>query len=310
MNSTSYNLSLTCKRNFRFGQFFFIVVLLALASGCQKDENATPPKETSVVFLGHKGSGNSSINPSTIENTLPAVQKGLITLPGVELDVQMSLDGTIWLFHDTNLATTSCTPMPSKTIILSYDTDLAKIKICSSQAQDRLYKLSEVVNYWNQASVPFYISLHIKLDFPADSMNKPVIGGEAVYLSKLAGNLAKILPSVKDPGKIILEVYDATFCKKIQSLIPGIKVCLIKEVTFPKQINDALALGYDGVSCIFDEPTLTVAEVARAQNSGLIVQLWTPDSKEELTAAHNFQPDFIQTNNMNALSDLNLTNPK
>lgn len=279
---------------------------MILISNCKKDAVSIPPSVTTVQFLGHKGGGNSSVNPSTVENTIPAIQKGLKTMTGIEIDLQMSLNGTIWVFHDTDLATTSCNAVALKTIILSNDTEISKFSICSTKAQDRIYKLSEVINYWNQSSTPFYISMHIKLDFPADSLNKPAIGGEALYLSKLADNLAKIIPSVAIPGKIMVEVYDATFCTKIHQLIPGIKVCLIKEVTFPKQIDNALSLGYDGVSCIFTEPTLTAAEVTRAQNSGLLVQLWTPDTKQELTTAFGFHPNFIQTNNLYALDDLNV----
>jgi hypothetical protein len=52
---------------------------------------------------------------------------------------------------------------------------------------------------------------------------------------------------------------------------------------------------------------LTIEEVTRAHNSGLFVQLWTPNTKAELTTAYNFLPDFIQTDNMDALKDLNLT---
>jgi len=297
---------MTNKFYIRFGCFLLIVGLVVLFEQCQKDSATTPPMETDVQFLGHKGSGSSSINPSIIENTLPAVQKGLTTLTGVELDLQMSLDGTIWLFHDLDLSGSSCNTTVHKTIILSYDTDIAKINICTTKAVDRIYRLSEFITFWNQAS-PFYVSLHIKLDFPKDSINKAVIGGEAIYLSKFADNLAKIIPSVKDPGKIMLEVYDATFCKRIHQLIPGIKVCLIKEVTFPKQIDDAIALGYDGVSCTFDEPTLTGSEVTRAQSNGLIVQLWTPDTKQELATAFGFHPNTIQTDNLNALNDLNLS---
>ena len=294
------------KHQFRFGFLLLLLLLFSLFYRCKKDAVTTPPSETTVQFLGHKGSGSSSVNPSIIENTLPAVQKGLTTLTGVELDLQMSLDGTIWLFHDLDLATLSCNVTASRTIILSHDTEIAKINRCTTIAQDRLYTLSEIITYWNQVANPFYASLHVKLDYPADSINKPAIGGEAVYLSKFADNLAKIIPSVKDPGKLMVEVYDATFCKKIHQLIPGLKVCLIKEVTFPKQIDDALALGYDGVSCMFSEPTLTAAEVVRAQNNGLIVQLWTPVTKQELTTALGYHPNTIQTDNLNALSDLNL----
>ena len=299
-------VSLAMRTNYysRFGYMCLVVGIILFFNECKKDTITSPSTETSTHFLGHKGSGSSSIDPSIIENTLPAVQKGLKTMNGVEVDLQMSLDGTIWLLHDLNLATLTCNATLPRMIILSRDTEISKIILCTSKAQDRMYKLSEIINYWNQATTPFYVSLHIKLDYPVDSMNKPAIGGEALYLSKFADNLAKILPSVKDPGKIIVEVYDATFCKKIHQLIPGLKVSLIKEVSFPQQINDALDLGYDGVSCMFTEPTLNAAEVTRAQTSGLIVQLWTPDTQQELTTSLSFHPNFIETDDLTAIADL------
>jgi len=298
---------MSMNNNFRIGFFIVLMAIVVLFNRCQKDTVTAPPTVTNIQFLGHKGSGASLFNPSIIENTLPAVKKGLATLTGVEVDLQMSLDGTIWLFHDLNLARTSCKTMAGKTIILSNDADISKINICSTEAQDRIYTLSELISYWNQTATTSYLSMHIKLDFPLDTINKAVIGGEAIYLAKFADNLAKIIPSVKSPGKIMLEVYDATFCKRIHQLIPGMKVCLLKAVSFPRQVTDAIDSGYDGVSGFFDEAALSEAEVTRAQKSGLIVQLWTPNTKIELTKALNMHPDFIQTDNMNALTDLNVT---
>ncbi len=288
-------------------RIFLVLAIFVLCYSCQKDTVTSPPTATSVQFLGHKGSGNSSLNPAFVENTLTGIQKGLTTLSGVEVDLQMSLDGTIWLYHNMDLSNSSCKAISGKTIILSRDNEISALNICTSRTQDRIYKLTELLTIWNQSSNPYYISLHIKLDYPVDSLNKPVIGGEAMYLAKFADNLAKVLPSVKSPGKIIVEVYDDTFCKRVHQLIPGIKVCMQKEVSFPKQIDDALALGYDGVSCIFNETTLTEAEVTRAQKNGLIVELWTPNSKEELTKSIQLHPNTIQTDNLNALSDLNVT---
>ena len=89
---------------------------------------------------------------------------------------------------------------------------------------------------------------------------------------------------------------------KIHNILPGIKVCLIKEVTFPKQFNDALALGYDGVSCSIYESTLTLDEVKRAHTNGLIVHLWTCDTNAELIKAYSLKPDFIQTDNPDAIN--------
>lgn len=282
------------------------LLTIFVVNSCRKDSVSSPATPTDVVFIAHKGGGDIDYNPQYLENTLPAVKHSTTILQGVEEDIQMSLDGTIWLFHDADFSRVGTIRNNNKFLILSTDAEISKVLITNTIVQDRIYKLSELIEYWNAVPTPFYISLHIKLDFPADSINHAKIGGEAKYLSKFADNLYKILPNIKVPGKIMIEVYDATFCKKIKSMIPGIKVCLIKEVTFPKQVSDALALGYDGVSCSYSEPTLSIAEVAKAKSSGLIVQLWTPNQSAELMTAFSYQPTVIQSDNLKVLSILNV----
>ena len=289
--------------------FFAGLLFLLFTSQCKNDsgsETLTEP-ELEVKILGHKGGGTSSFNPLHIENTVPSVEDGLKKMDGIELDVQMSLDGTLWLFHDLDLSYTSCGSAWSGTIPLLTDSEIQNILVCDGSKQSRIYKLEEIVNYWNADVLGFYMSLHIKLDFSSEILDDSRIGGEAKYLAKMADSLAKVLTTYKHQNQVFLEVYDATFCTKMHSLIPNIKVCLLKEVTFQQQIRDAVNLGYDGISCIFTEPTITAAEVKRAQDSGLIVQLWTPDTEAELTAAYALKPDFIQTNNLDAITYLKST---
>lgn len=275
---------------------------------CSKEDPVTvPPTETDVHFLGHKGGGNNDANPNHIENTIPSVQDGLKTMNGVEVDLQMSLDGTIWMYHDPDLNRFSCTSGNNQCILLMTDAEIEKVQICDGGKHDRIYKLDELVNLWNTSAGGFEISMEVKLDFPEDTMNSPLIGGEAAYLLKMGDQMDKLFPTVKYPDQLLIEVYDAKFCTRMHSLIPEIKICLLKSVTFQQQIKDALALGYDGVSCSFDEETLNATEVKRAQDNGLIVQVWTPDSKEELTKALEYHPNYIQTNNLDAISLLNLT---
>lgn len=289
--------------------FFAGLLFLLFASQCKNDsgsETLTEP-ELEVKILGHKGGGTSSFNPLHIENTLPSVEDGLKKMDGIELDVQMSLDGTLWLFHDLDLSYTSCGSAWSGTIPLLTDSEIQNILVCDGSKQSRIYKLEEIVNYWNVDVLGFYMSLHIKLDLSSEILDDSRIGGEAKYLAKMADSLAKVFTTYKHQNQVFLEVYDATFCTKIHSLIPDIKVCLLKEVTFQQQIHDALNLGYDGISCIFTEPTITAAEVKRAQESGLIVQLWTPDTEAELLTTYSLKPDFIQTNNLDAVTYLKST---
>ncbi|MCE1198834.1 MAG: hypothetical protein LWW85_07685 [Marinilabiliales bacterium] len=284
---------------------FTAIGFVFLFSQCSKETVAPPATETDVVMLAHKGGGDMDYNPNFMDNTVPAVKSSVAKLPGVEVDIQMSLDGTIWLFHDGTLSRLTTTKA-NRYLFTMKDAEISKLVQTNGIVQDRLYKLSELLNYRSTLAKPFYVSLHVKTDFSADTLNLPFIGGEAAYLSRLADNLVKVLPSVSVPGTIFVEVYDATFCKKVKSLIPGIKVCLIKEVTFPIQVRDAVNLGYDGISSIFTEPTMTKELVDNAKSAGLIVQLWTPNTKEELDAAFAMHPTTIQTGNLEAMSLLNV----
>ena len=307
--SDEYNLLMQAKeyspKFLRITKFLLGFLLVLSITGCQKQPSYGPPTETDVRFLGHRGGGNTSFfNSDKIENTIPSVQEGLKTMNGVEVDVQMSLDGTIWMFH--NVEATSCNSSDHHCIVLLKDNEIEKIQICSTSAQDRIYKLEELIKLWNSTSDGFIISLHIKLDFSSDTINNPLIGGKTAYLANFANSLAVLLPVIKHQDQLHIEVFNAIFCKNIHTILPGIKVCLMEETTFTKQINDALASGYDGVSSSFESSTLTSEEVKRARDSGLIVQLWTPDNKDDLMKAFNLNPNFIQTNNLKAISLLNL----
>lgn len=280
------------------------LLFLLFNTQCQKNSEPVPDLNTelSVKILGHKGGGNNSFNDLHIENTLPSVQDGLKSLDGVEVDLQMSLDGTIWMFHHTDIGESCCDPSYHHAIPLLTDSEILNIKICSGTKQSRIYRLAELIDFWNADSKGFYISMHVKLDFPANTFASSIIGGEVKYLSKMADGLAKLLTTQNHQDQLFLEVYDSAFCTKIHSSISNIKVCLLKEVSFQQQIIDALNLGYDGVSCIFTEPTLTASEVKRAQDNGLVVHLWTPDTEKELRSVYDLHPNFIQSNNLSAVS--------
>ena len=289
---------------FRFGKYrqFTIVftglILLLTVIQCKKDPIVLTPLNLDVVFFGHKGGGNNSFNSSYIENTLPSVQDGLKSMNGVEVDVQMSLDGTPWLFHHPDIGEMSCLTNYHHSLITLKDAEIEKIQVCSGAKQSRLYKLKELVDYWNGTSAGFPISMHIKLDQTRDTLNHPLVGGESAYLMKLADNLKTVFSTMNHKEQLFCEVFDAAFRDKIHATIPGLKVCLLKEVPFPQQVDAAISGGYDGVSSGFDSELISAAEVKRARDNGLTVQLWTPDTKVEIIQAYNLKPSHIQTDNM------------
>lgn len=78
---------------------FKLIVLIALLFSCRKD------KYSSVSIFGHAGNGMTIQNSIYHDNSLESIQFALETegVFGVEIDVQLSKDGDLWLFHDGHL---------------------------------------------------------------------------------------------------------------------------------------------------------------------------------------------------------------
>ena len=266
----------------------------------------TSIKVTNTQFLGHKGGGATGYLGHYIENTMPSVKYGLKTMNGVEVDIQMSLDGTPWIFHNADLADLACDTNFHHSIVLLHDSVISKLQLCDLGLTDRLYKLSELIDYWNASPNGFFMSLHLKQsgDIPPDTL--ALIGGEEAYFMRLADNLAKGLKPFNHPGQVGLEFEDSAFCTKIKALVPGIKCFLLAYKDFPTEINEALTGDYFGISQSYSNATSTLANVQLAQSQGLQVEMWTPYSITDLQSTLNKHPDYIETDRLSVIKDLNL----
>lgn len=264
------------------------------------------PMETSINFLGHKGSGNNNYNEVFIENTLPSVQNAASKLDGVELDIQMSLDGTPWVWHNSNLSGFVCNSSSQDIIPEMRDIDIEKIKICHKSKTDRIYRLSEILDWNNNTGRGLYLSLDIKISFSASTFS--LYGDRNGYLTQLATSLAQVFQNYKFIDRTLVEVDSQLFCTRLKSnnATKGITTCFMRYEPMPEKINNALRLGYDGLSCNYTDPTVTKETVAAAHKAGLKVQLWTPYYRDELRIAFAMAPDFIQTDNIYAKQALNV----
>lgn len=85
-------------------RIILLLTMFFLFFACQKSDskklNISIP--ASMKFLGHKGSGpiGENGNSSMIENTWESIEKAIDALDGSEIDIQMSADSTLWVFHD------------------------------------------------------------------------------------------------------------------------------------------------------------------------------------------------------------------
>src|SRR6187551_609157 len=114
-----------------------------------------PFLEIPTKVLMHRGSGD---NPDIVSNTLEAAQYGLSILDGVELDIQLSLDGTLWLDHDNEVR--DC----NGNIIGCFQnmTDAAISAAAECAGVIRYHKLESVFQLMVSSYPDSYISLDIK----------------------------------------------------------------------------------------------------------------------------------------------------
>ncbi len=79
-----------------------LAIIIINSGGCEKikyqPDNPFSGLPTKVLM--HRGNG---FNTDFVQNTLPAAEYGLSVLDGIEQDIQLSKDGTLWLDHDNEV---------------------------------------------------------------------------------------------------------------------------------------------------------------------------------------------------------------
>jgi glycerophosphoryl diester phosphodiesterase len=116
---------------------FNLTILLFILYSCSKSKNFE-----SVQIIGHGGNGLENLNSFYHDNSIEAIEMALPMdgCNGVELDIQLSSDGELWLYHDDFLESET---NGQGCINDQTDAYLESISYKSIQ-KERLAKLSEV----------------------------------------------------------------------------------------------------------------------------------------------------------------------
>jgi glycerophosphoryl diester phosphodiesterase len=135
----------------RFVKIFFLGIVLF---GCVKSEQVK-----NIFVFGHAGMGLSMVNSIYHDNSKEAVllALNLPTSNGVEVDVRLGADGTLWLYHDEFLgAETNGMGCVSE---LS-DIDLSKLSY-QTMKHEKLVKLMDVLPLLKEGQTLFIDLKHV-----------------------------------------------------------------------------------------------------------------------------------------------------
>lgn len=265
-----------------------IIVCLPFLMGC----NAKKEIPENLQF-GHRGSGAGVYKQQFMENTKPSVEHALTHLDGCEIDIQMSKDGTIWVYHDDDLNHFCDTTKTSVCIPQSNDSFITEAMQCREGVSDRIYRLEEIFKLFDNPDFSTkYLSLDVKGYFQTSCFEAR--NASESYFKQMADNFCKLVKKYELADQLIIETAYTNFMDFVKEQIPEIRCHLIGYDDFDGEIAKAIAKNYEGISFSMFSDDLDEAAIKRAREAGLEVQIWPINNLEMLQRAKAMKPFAMQ----------------
>ena len=253
-----------------------VVVFGLLFSQCDKEENYIIENlnHNVIMILGHGGMGDLYKYPN---NTLEAIEPVIgIGADGTELDVQITKDSVLILFHDETLnSRTRCDGFSSP-----YHYNWSEIKDCYYNTlvdNIPIYSVDEVFSKLPDLN-DLYFSFDCKL--------VPELAYNEKYRRQFLGAIKGICEKYKMSGNIFIEG-DLAFLLTAQNMDMSNKGFVIGS-----SIDDASDNNIFGIGTSVNTPA---TEIQYAHSKGLYVMMWGIKSDVGNKKAISLNPDIIQT---------------
>ncbi len=265
----------------------------ALALGaCAKIDylppNPVQPWPTKVLM--HRGGGSSGPYPG---NTLPAVQWGAAILDGVEIDLQLSAEGTLWLGHDNDVL----------------DCAGADIGCFQDLGDDRIAQVAYCPDPGGGAPVQHYVRLAevfstISLQYPGKLFSLDIKGQYCRSLGRneargMADQVDLLVRSFGMDWKVAVESEQPAFLERIEENATPVWGFVVSLGDVDKPLSQSASLGSDGISFKFADTSepLTASLVAGIHRVGQRIIVWTVNDPADIAAVWPMQADVIETDN-------------
>jgi glycerophosphoryl diester phosphodiesterase len=264
----------------------FYAVILALillhSGGCEKIEYLpdNPINGIPTKVLMHRGNG---FNTDFTQNTLPAAEYGLSVLDGIEQDIQMSKDGTLWLDHDNEVHdcdgnTVGCFQTMTDYEIVSYAT-------CNDTL--RYHPLESVFELMASEYPDSYISLDIKGQYCEIINSKET-------MRQMAQSVLALVDKYNMENKVLVESSSPEFLKELENQ-SAVGQCFIEFGDVDEGLANAAAIKARGISLEYGIEEINADVVSLIHNKGYGVILWTINDSVDIQATWAAKPDFIET---------------
>jgi glycerophosphoryl diester phosphodiesterase len=265
-----------------------VVLLGALifsAAGCEKIKYEPDNPITGLpntIILMHRGNG---FNTEFHENTFPAAEYGLSVLDGVELDIQISKDGTLWLDHDNEVH--DCDGNVVGCFQTLTDSEIFAASVCNDTS--RYHTLESVFELMAADYPDSFISLDIKGQY-CEIINT------AETMRQMAESVLALVDKYGMQKKVLVESSSIEFLQELDNQ-SSVGQCVVSLGDVDEGIANAAYVKARGISLEYgvEEVDADVVSLVHKKGYGLI--LWVVNEPDDIVEAWDSKPDFIETDN-------------
>jgi glycerophosphoryl diester phosphodiesterase len=251
-------------------------LLVAVVSSCNKHDDYS-----NIRILGHGGNGLDNVNTLFHDNSLESIELALLTdgCDGIEIDVQLSLDNTLWLYHDQTLDSEST---GEGCVATRSDAYLSTLNYQSVNSE-KLIRL---------ADVPTSYLANKKVVIDARSINQCT--NSPIELGNFVNGVDAFRASCPISTHIIVGTNNVQWINAFS--VAGFETMV--EISTMDQFNSLVSTAPNLDYVIARNAKISKEDVSLIQDAGRKVMIFEVRSPKSTRSAFLKEPDFILTDNI------------
>lgn len=284
------------KKRYHITSILLVFTLTIFTSACNKlkIEKAENLYDGTVFVIGHGGAGFQSFNNPLPHNSLKSIKTAIINqgADGVELDVQITKDGELILYHDNDLQSmTWCSGLVGST-------ESNNVLNCD-------YKTENLVNLYRNEKV---ISLKTALEFIKTRNIEPIIfldlkvntlfglENTTLYKQKIVSRLVEISNEISFTRPLNILANDIELTQLLKEVLPQFRYWFGTQ-NIANDLNNALMLNCYGF--VINNAFANKEAIEAAKSEGLYTAIFSMKSQTGILGAYRKNPEYLITDNIN-----------
>ncbi len=262
-----------------------------LFSKCEKVDYFPISSKTTIIIpkaIVHAASGDARF----AEQSLEAVDFGFSVLDGIEVDIQISANNTLWLSHNSIVKNTN-------EIEIGYFGNVPDYKIEAIYNIDGTpyyTRLDAVLKLMNNKYPGKYISLDIKRPHKISAYSSY----DAMFAS-----ISQMVVKYDLESKVLIESSSKYLLKQFSEGKANIETYYFCLGDFDKGVAEAIYNNFTGISFkINSYDVLSKSLIETMHAAGLKIEVFYTNEENDIKRLHSFGVDFMQTDNLGFYSAL------